>query len=119
MLIVGIRFAYRFLLLLRSRREKAEYTAAGRVMLIGAGAAGQFILHDITRSPDIHDVVCCIIDDNANKWGRYMDNVPIVGGRDDILEKVREYRINKIYFAIPSASAEERRDILNICNESG
>ena len=117
-LIMGIRFSYRFVLLLRSRRDKAvEIT--GRVMLIGAGSAGEFILHDISRSADISDQVCCIIDDNPNKWGRYLDNVPIVGGREDIIPNVEKYKINKIYLAIPSARAETRRDILNICKESG
>ena len=118
MLVAGIRFSYRFVLLLRSRREKSS-EITGRVMLIGAGSAGQFILHDISRSEEIHDVVCCIIDDNPNKWGRYLDNVPIVGGREDILQAVEKYRITKIYLAIPSASAETKRDILNICKETG
>ena len=117
-LILGIRFSYRFLLLLRSRRSK-ELKLTGRVMLIGAGSAGEFILHEVVRSDDIHDKVCCIIDDNPNKWGRYLDNVPIVGGREDILSNVQKYKINKIYFAIPSASAEVKRDILNICKETG
>ena len=117
-LILGIRFSYRFVLLLRSRRDKAA-EITGRVMLIGAGSAGEFILHDISRSADISDQVCCIIDDNPNKWGRYLDNVPIVGGREDILPNVEKYKINKIYLAIPSARAETRRDILNICKETG
>ena len=117
-LILGIRFSYRFVLLLRIRRDHGA-EPGGRVMVIGAGSAGQFIVHDISRSNDIHDVVCCIIDDNPNKWGRYLDNIPIVGGREDILANVEKYRITKILLAIPSASAETRRDILNICKDTG
>ena len=117
-LILGIRFSYRFVLLLRTRRNRAS-EVTGRVMVIGAGSAGQFIVHDISRSDDIHDEVCCIIDDNPNKWGRYLDNIPIVGGREEILANVEKYRINKILVAIPSASAEAKRDILNICKETG
>ena len=118
--VLGIRFAYRFVLLERSKRKKAEQkAAANRVMLIGAGSAGQMILQDIQRAEILNDRVCCIIDDNPNKWWRHMDGVPIVGGRDSILENVEKYRIQKIYLAIPSASAEERRDILNICKETG
>ena len=118
MLVVGIRFAYRFVLLLRSAREKKE-RAAHRVMLIGAGEAGQLILRDLMKSKDSQDRVCCIIDDNPNKWNRYVDGVPVVGGREDILLNCEKYKIDRIYLAIPSASAEARRDILDICKETG
>jgi len=117
-LVLGVRFSYRFILLLRSQRSLSQ-KKGGRVMIIGAGSAGQFILHDMTRSGRVNDRACCIIDDNPNKWGRYIDNVPIVGGRDDIIPNVRKYGIDKIYLAIPSASAQERRDILSICSETG
>ncbi len=116
-LITGIRFAYRLVLLLRNIQEKGG-DQGDRVMLVGAGNAGQLILSDIARSQEIQDRVLCIIDDNPNKWGRYIDGVPVVGGREDILKNVEKYDINKIYVAIPSASPQERRDILNICKET-
>ncbi len=115
-LTVLIRFSYRFILLERSRRTK---NPPSRVMLIGAGAAGQMILHDLQRAKVITKQVCCIIDDNKNKWGRSIDGVPVVGGREDILLNVEKYKIEKIYLAIPSLSAEQRRDILEICRETG
>ena len=65
------------------------------------------------------DIVRCIIDDNENKWKRYIDGIPIVGGREEILSAVEKYHIDKILVAIPSASASERRDILTICQETG
>ena len=61
----------------------------------------------------------CIIDDNQNKWGRTVDGISIVGGRDDILESAEKYDVDKIYVAIPSATRQEQRDILNICKETG
>ena len=116
MLVLCIRFSYRFVLLERSRKAKAiEKLTASRVMLIGAGAAGQLILRDLHNTNEINECVCCIIDDNRNKWGRSIDGVPIVGGREDILLNVEKYRIDKIYLAIPSATPEQIRDILNIC----
>ena len=115
-LTVLIRFSYRFVLLERSRRTK---NPPSRVMLIGAGAAGQMILHDLQRAKVVTKQVCCIIDDNKNKWGRYIDGVPVVGGREDILLNVEKYKIEKIYLAIPSLSAEQKRDILEICRETG
>ncbi|MBO5952789.1 MAG: polysaccharide biosynthesis protein [Oscillospiraceae bacterium] len=118
-LVLGIRFSYRLVLLIRNRHSAPEGPGQeDRIMLIGAGAAGQMILRDINGSKNMGQKVCCIIDDNPNKWNRFIDNVPIVGGRGDILVNVQKYRINKIFLAIPSASAEVRRDILNICEGS-
>lgn len=119
LLVLGIRFTYRFAIMERNRRKRIVQKAiAKRVMLIGAGSAGQMILRDIYRVESLNEWACCIIDDNRNKWGRYIDGVPIVGGRHDILFNVEKYKIQKIYFAIPSASAADRRDILNICKET-
>ena len=116
---LAVRFAYRFVNLIRQRNAwDEEGREHARVMLIGAGAAGQMILRDIQRAKEISDRVCCIIDDDTSKHGRYIDGVPIVGGRDDILTNVEKYRIQKIFIAIPSASAEARRDILDICKET-
>ena len=70
------------------------------------------------NSEQISGQACCVIDDNPNKWGRYMEGVQIVGGRDDILSTVEKYDIDEIYFAIPTASPQIRRDILNICKET-
>ncbi|MBO4219746.1 MAG: polysaccharide biosynthesis protein [Oscillospiraceae bacterium] len=114
--ILGIRFSYRFLLIIRSKTRGPSFK---HVMVIGAGAAGQMILRDIKRSAEIRERVFCVIDDNPNKWSRYIDGVPIVGGRDDILFNAEKYHIDKIYVAIPSASASERQEILNICKETG
>ncbi|MBO4620714.1 MAG: polysaccharide biosynthesis protein [Victivallales bacterium] len=88
-------------------------------MLIGAGSAGQMILRDIATSNLTSVSIRCIIDDDADKWGRLLDGIPIVGGRDDIPENVRRYHITQIYLAIPTASHSEQRRILDICQETG
>ena len=116
-LLVGIRFAYRFVLYERSKRLPAG-GPEGRIMLIGAGSAGQMILRDVNTKGVQRNRVVCIIDDDPNKQGRYVEDVPVVGGREDILVNVDKYKVNKIYLAIPSATAEQKRDILNICNET-
>lgn len=114
---LGIRFAYRFILLMRGRRKDGAENEK-KVMLIGAGSAGQMIFRDIKHSKETSEKVCCFIDDNKNKWGRYIDSVPVFGGRDRIMEAVDKYKIDKIYVAIPSAKPEDKRDILRICNET-
>lgn len=118
--VLGIRFSYRFILLERGRLQKRRQDVRKhRVMLIGAGAAGQMILRDVIKAKETTDQVCCIIDDNSNKWNRFIEDVPVVGGRDDILANVEKFQIDKIFLAIPSATAEQKRDILNICKETG
>ena len=119
LLVAGVRFSYRFVLLERGKKGKEESGNYCRIMVIGAGAAGQTILREMSRAREVKGKICCIIDDNSNKWGRYIDGVPVVGGRDDIMVNAKKYKINQIFFAIPSASAEEKRDILNICKETG
>ena len=114
---IGIRFAYRFILLTRKRNAAAE-TPEKRVMLIGAGSAGQLILRDVRHSHEVNERVYCFIDDNPNKWGRYIDGVLVFGGRDKIMEAVSKFSIEKIYIAIPSAKPEDKRDILQVCNET-
>lgn len=118
--VLGIRFSYRFILLERSKRASYESKAnAKKVMIIGAGSAGQMIIRELMHSAETADNVKCIIDDNPNKWGRDVEGIPVVGGRDEILKSVEKYEIEKIYVAIPSASSIDKRDILNICKETG
>ena len=120
MLLLGIRFSYRLVLLERNRLKRADaHSKAKRVMIIGAGNAGQMILRDAMRMKEDMVKVCCIIDDNPNKWGRDIEGVPVVGGRDSIMLNAEKYNIEQIYVAVPSATAEEKRDILNICKETG
>ena len=115
-LLVAARFSYRFLLIEIRRVRSSD--GSHNVMVIGAGGAGQTIIRSIVRNRLSGDKVVCIIDDNPNKWNRYIDGIPIVGGRDDIMYFVEKYDIDKIYIAIPSASKENKRDILNICSET-
>ena len=120
-LIVAVRFSYRFILLMRASRDRK---AANNIMLIGAGSAGQMILRDIRRTSaadtqsGMNENVVCIIDDNQNKWNREVDGVPVVGGRNSIIESVKEYNVDKIYIALPSIPAKERKKIIDICRET-
>ena len=116
-LVTAIRFAYRYITLERTRRERSV-KAVHNVMVIGAGAAGQVILKELKSSTEVLSKPCCVIDDNPNKWDRFMEGVPIVGGRDSIMESVEKYKIDQILLAIPTASPKDKRDILNICKET-
>ena len=118
MLVLFVRFAYRFVNLERKVRGRLPESKQSRVMLIGAGSAGQMVLRDLHNTSDVNNRIYCIIDDNPNKWGRYIDGVPVVGGREAILESVEKYSIEKIFLAIPSASALQKKEILEICKDT-
>ena len=116
--IFGIRFSYRFFLLIRNHYNPSLEASYYRVMLIGAGKAGEAILREINNSPELHEKVVCMIDDDPNKRKRSINGVPVVGGRDDILFNVEKYRIDRIFLTMPGATVQQRRDILNICKET-
>ena len=119
MCTVGLRFGYRLLRsYLRSTRSSVE-AATDRVMIIGAGQAGKTLILEMQNSRHMKTKVCCVIDDNPNKKGRLLEGVPIVGNRYDIEEMVQEYSITRIVYAIPAASADDRKAILNICKQTG
>lgn len=113
---LGIRFFYRFVLLLRGRTNNEEQKK--NVMIVGAGSAGQMLFRDIKHAKETNETVACFIDDNPNKWNRYIDDVPVFGSRDHILEAVDKFKIEKIYVAVPSANPQDKRDILRVCNET-
>ncbi|MCD7832259.1 MAG: polysaccharide biosynthesis protein [Firmicutes bacterium] len=119
-LVVGIRFSYRFYTQVIVRKAPArEENPAKRVMIIGAGAAGRTVVRELQQSDKTNLTPCCIIDDNPNKWSRYVEGVPVVGGRDDIPVFAERLHIEEIYFCIPTATPQDKKEILNICKETG
>ncbi len=115
---VGIRFSYRLLRSWVNRGKEMEHAKEGkeeRVMIVGAGAAGQVLIKELHNSPKVRSRVCCAIDDNPYKKGKRLEGVPIVGNRYDIPEMAEKYGIDRIIFAIPAASGKNRKEILNIC----
>lgn len=118
--ICCIRFGYRILRLINNKRMSLlgkEHCV--NVMIIGAGAGGDMILKEIENSRYLSMRAKCIIDDQPGCHGKLMRGVPIVGGRESILDAVGRYSIDEIIFAIPSAGVQTRKEILDICKESG
>ena len=115
----SIRMMYRLLRRMRIKADNSKgNTERQNIMIIGAGAAGLVLLREYRNSYYLTDKVKIFIDDNVQKWNKYLDGVLIEGGRDKILESVEKYRINKIILAMPSADRKDIRDILEICKET-
>ncbi len=110
------RFSYRFI---RSIRHKAQNKRnASKVMVIGAGEAGNTVIKELVNSTYCTMSVKCIIDDNSTKWGQFIQGIRIVGGRDKIVESAAFYGIDEIIIAIPSANRATMRELVEICKET-
>ena len=119
---VFVRFAYRLMHFLHTRYSKiSEYRTGDveNVMIIGGGSAGSVMIRELNSDKHLNQRPVCIIDDNAGKVGRELYGVPIVGGRADIVEKAAEYDVGSIILAMPTASPQDRKEILDICKETG
>jgi FlaA1/EpsC-like NDP-sugar epimerase len=116
--IASVRFSYRAFRFVRTkifvfcRQEK-------KILLIGAGEAGNTIIREIRRNENFkRSRVVCAIDDDKRKMNSYISDVRVVGGADQIVRAVQKYNVNEIIFAIPSATAEQRKRYFSICKET-
>ncbi len=112
------RFSYRFL---RKQREWFSHrrSDARRTMIIGAGDAGAVIVRELQRSQYSRSHVVCFLDDDTAKIGQHMYGVPVVGNTSFVIEAAKKYNVEEIVLAIPSASAQKRSEILELCSQTG
>lgn len=115
-LIFISRYSYRGIRSLLQRRETDGKKK--RVLLIGAGAAGDVLLREIKNSNYIYKKVVGIIDDDSHKIGNYLHGVKIIGDRTAIAWSVKELQIDEIIIAMPSAPAATIKEIITICKET-
>ena len=110
------RFSYRFFRSLKQKNRKNGESS--NIMIIGAGEAANLIIKDIVSSKYTSMRIRCIIDDDVNKQGRYIQGIKVVGGRDKIKESVDVYEIDEIFIAIPSASRSVISELIDICKDT-
>lgn len=89
-----------------------------RIMIVGAGTSGAVILKEMTTSQFINGYVVCFVDDDKNKTGKILNGIPIAGNRNDIPNLTEKFQINEIYIAMPSASAKQRKAVIDICRKT-
>lgn len=112
------RFGYRAARMVYREKKKKNHKGKN-VMIIGAGEAGKELLDELLRSNRLNVQPKCFIDDDSGKHGKYISDVPIVGGRNEIMAAAQKYEIDQIILAIPTLTTKIRRDILTICKETG
>lgn len=116
--VLGGRFAYRLLRMLKMTKKAGERSQSVRAMLIGAGEAGRAIVKEMQYSDHLNFKPCCILDDNKNLVGRRIYGVPITGTREDIQEMVKKYDIQEIFITIPSLSMQDKKELIELCRHT-
>ena len=119
LLLIGSRCSLRLFSALSQGMLQRSGNYSERIMLIGAGEAGRMLAREYLTSSNVSAKLCCVIDDNEAKWGKYLEGIPVIGGRDKITEAANRFHITQIIFAIPTATAKEKKDILEICRDTG
>ena len=112
----AMRVSYRMLLQARTGFANRGPQSLERVMIVGAGAAGQALLREFASNPELHGHVECLIDDNPGKRRMFLEGVRVVGDRTMIPAMAKKYNIDRIIYAITNATPEARKEILNICS---
>ncbi len=117
---IGIRFSYRLVRLIAQQfTQFGAMNDSKNIMLVGAGEAGRVLAKEFAASSYLHGRIVCAIDDNPVKLNKRLCGIPIVGGREEIPAAVEKYKVEKIIYAIPSGSPATRKEILDICTQTG
>ena len=120
-LVAGIsvfRFTYRILAYFRQKQQGLIKDGKTNTMIVGAGEAGNTLLKELQNSKFVEQNVCCLVDDDPGKIGKYLRGVLVAGNRKDICRLAEEYHIDEIMIAIPSASHSEIQELLDICSQT-
>lgn len=113
-LVIGSRFFYRIF-----TSVAAPTSSKGkRILVVGAGAAGALLIHDLKREAASVGVPVCILDDDSTKIGRYIEDVPVVGNIDSLPDAVKNYNVEQIFIAIPTAPAMRKKEIIDLAAEA-
>ena len=119
LLVVGFRICFRIYrknIVSFNRVNKKDYK---RVMIIGAGAAGTMLIKEMKLHPEMRQLPVALIDDDAHKIGTSIGGVKVFGDRHSIIEVIESQLIEGILVAIPSIDYKNKKEILNICKQTG
>ena len=112
------RFTYRIFAYFRQKQQGLIKEGKTNTMIVGAGEAGNTLLKELQNSKFVEQNVCCLVDDDPGKIGKYLRGVLVAGNRKDICRLAEEYHIDEIMIAIPSASHAEIQELLDICSQT-
>lgn len=118
MMVVGIRLSYRIYRRIKIYGDLHIKSDKENVLIIGAGSCGHMVIEEMYKNNDIKMRPVGIIDDNKMKKGTFLCGVKILGGREDIPSIVNEENIDTILIAISKISSKDKKDIIEICQNT-
>lgn len=113
----GIRISGRLMRRVKNLSKNLGVTVK-KVMIVGAGQAGSMVIKELKEHQDLNLIPTLVLDDDPKKHNSYIHGVPVKGGRDKLVQLAKEYNINEIIVAMPSAPKSEISDILRLCKET-
>jgi FlaA1/EpsC-like NDP-sugar epimerase len=114
----GLRMAIRSFFTMQERESQGAFSPATpqkRILIVGAGSAGEKILREIIENDHLRYSVVGFIDDDRRKHGRSMHGVPVLGSLHEIARIVENNDVKEILIAIPSATGDQIRCIVTAC----
>ena len=117
--LVGIRIIIRFYLNSKIQEQVKSDGRRYRVLIIGAGYAGKEIIRNIKQTMNEKYEVVGIIDDSKARLHRIINGVEVLGNKKQIVEICKQKEVDEIFFAISKIDKKKKKEILNICQETG
>ncbi|ADC63999.1 polysaccharide biosynthesis protein [Allochromatium vinosum] len=114
MLLAGPRLLYRWL-----KDRRLDFSGGQRVLIVGAGRAGEMLVRDLLRDRQCGYVPVAFVDDKPRRQGGVVHGVPIRGTTDDIPRLVELFGIDVILLSVPSASAQQMQRLVGLCEAAG
>lgn len=115
LLLGSLRFAIRIRREWVITRLNAQNTVKKHLLIIGAGEAGSTIIKEINRSLSANYLPIGFIDDDPRKKGHRLHGIPVLGTRQDIPRLIKQYEVEEVIIALPSASRQVIREIIGVC----
>ena len=112
-LTAAVWVAYRLFFEKQSHRDHRSEEVK-RVLVVGAGMAGQMLVREMARLPTGYTVLG-FVDDNPMKWGTLIHGVEVIGSVEDLAEIAEHSEVEQIFIAIPSAEPAQLRRIIEVC----
>lgn len=114
--MTSIRVAYRTMrrILMHVRINQNAHNSS-RVLIVGAGVAGNMIMRELFEKPELKKLPVAVIDDDKGKIGKYVFGIPVLGTSQDIQKIVNEENIDEIIICIANIEPKRKREIIDIC----
>ena len=117
--MVSLRISYRTMRRIVMKTELRQNASdSQRVLIVGAGEAGNMIVRELFKRPELKKMPVGVVDDDKNKQGKCVYDVPVLGTIDDVEQIVKNHCIDEIIICIANINPKRKREIINICKKT-